>query len=207
MFGAVFLLGVILYVIYSIVKNTREDYQNRTEYRNKETNTYLAHDLIHRDLDSGKARFFYRENHDIYMRGDDIETVNISQRKRDDEYQALKKEHSPNRTTCYYSPSPQVHAYDTMLGNRYKDLQTGEILVVREFKRKGFYVGLKDQAVKRYTDCQRKFSGTNHEKRDVEEFQKEINEAKTQNYWKNKDATRVGCPSTNLNSLIDTWEN
>ena len=190
-------------IIISLVKNTIEDYQDRQISGDDKTNTYLAHDLVYRDLDTGKARFFYRENHDLIMRGEDIEPINISQIEREKEYEKLKNSPHQSRTTCYYAPVPKVARYGTMRGRRYKDLETRDIFVIRECNRKSFYVGLNDKKVKGYTDSQRKAYGNTNEKKDVINFQKEIDEALMSEYWKRNDATMIGCPGANINNYID----
>lgn len=207
MFGAVFLLGVVICSIIALVRNTKEDYHNRTDYRHDQSNTYLAHDMVYRDLDTGKARFLHKENGDLIMRGEDIEPVNLSQIERDKEYEKLKNKTNLSRTTCFFEPDPKVAKYGTMRGNRYKDLETGEIYVVRRFQRRSFYVGLADRKVKRYTDSQKRSSSNMDEEKDIVNFQKEIDEAKNDQFWKNTDYTMVGCPNSNINGLIDTWEN
>lgn len=206
MFGAIFIIIFVIFGIVTICKNVAEDYDGRKNYRNDFTNTYMGYDGVDRDLDTGKARFFYRENGDQIMRKEEsLETINVSQQKRDIEYEKAKKGYYPGRTTMYYAPSPKApYGSRIMNGARYKDIETGEIYVVREFNRQSFYVDLKGKVV-RYTDFQKKHTpDKEREFKEVAAFQKEIERAKKT--WGNADYTFVGAPSSNENQLIDIWE-
>lgn len=201
MFGAVFLLFIFIIGLIALTKNIKHDYENRIEYSDKKTNTYLAYDGIYRDLDTGKSRFFYRRNGDRYMRGEDIAERNLSQEEREAEYQQYKQSPTPGRTTCFYSNEP-LDISKEKRGRRYKDLETGVLYVVRRDKKgRTFYVDL-DNHVVRYTDSFRKKWNHDDEAEAIKEFQEAINNAISNEYWK-MDPTLIG----NLNyDERDYWD-
>lgn len=193
MFGALFLLFIFFAALITLIRNVRDDIEGRRDFKNSFTNTYIAYDGCYRDLDTGKYRSFSRRNGDIYMRGDGIQERNISQEKRNAEYQYYKDHPSPNRTTCFYENEPKQNEYNPMVkrGGRYKDLKTGEIYVIREDKTHVFYVDLNDKVI-RYTDFFRKGRDNSDEEEAVRKFQESIDKAKANKYWK-MDPTLAEC--------------
>lgn len=187
MFGAVFIFALIIYGIVQVAKNTKDDFEGRRLYKDEKSNTYLAYDGSRRDLDTGKQRFIYHQNGDRYMVGEDIETVNLSQKEREEKYEKVKLNHAPDQTVVFYEKEPLKA---TKRGVRYKDLKTGDIYVVREDKNaNSFYVTF-DNRVVRFADNERKYRkefgvyDEEEERELVTAFQEAINNAPKDTLWK-----------------------
>ena len=198
MFGVTFIFMIIICAFITLCKDVKCDLENRKQYSDIKTNTYLAYDGNFRDLDTGKYRTFHRDkNGDLHMEGEDICDVNISQRQREENY---KKGALPGRTTCFYSNEPALIHYGSHVkrGCRYKDYQTGELYVVRRDKKgHSFYVTFNNKVV-RYTDSYIKILNKYgcydkaKEKEAVENFQKRIDSVLNDDFWK-KDPTLIEC--------------
>lgn len=206
MFGAIFIFTLIICGIVYIISSAIENSENKKKYKDNISNTYMGYDGIYRDLDTDKPRFMYRQNGDRYMKGDDIGIVNISQLERDKEYEQAKNKSIDGKTVSFYSNEP-ANAYTCeriKKGVRYKDLENGEIYVVRQDRyRNRFFVTLNNRVV-RFTDMERKnkieFNNYDEQKEKelVREFQEEINKASNDPYW--KDPTVI-FQHTNVSSL------
>ena len=179
MFGIVVLICIIIYAFYSSIINDIDDNYGKRNYRDYSTNTYIDHDGVSRDLKTNKYRSITRDiNGDRHLWGTDIGDINLSQINRQKEYDKFKRSPVTGRTTVYWSPSP-VYKEDkaVLLGKRYKDLETGNILIVRTHKALDFYVDTKTLQVLRYTDSTtRMLKDSNRykkerEQEDIKEFQ------------------------------------
>ena len=217
MFGIIVFIILVIYVIRMFILNSTDYIKGRSEFRNDRFNTYIDHNGINRDLDTNQYRSITRDyNGDIYLKGKDIGNVNISQQDREKEYRQYKNalEHGLDigRTTTYWSPSPNFNPSKeiNVLGKRYKDLKSGEILVVRVHEYKNYYVTIDTMEVLRYTDFQRytmeQHNNYSKEKeiKDVEEFQKYINNRRS-------DLKFIGDPTKgigtfNVTNLGDYWK-
>ena len=217
MFGIIVFIILVIYVIRMFILNSTDDIKGRGEFRNDHFNTYIDHNGINRDLDTNQYRSITTDyNGDIYLKGKDIGNVNISQQDREKEYQQYKNalEHGLDigRTTTYWSPSPNFNPSKeiNVLGKRYKDLKSGEILVVRVHEYKNYYVTIDTMEVLRYTDFQRytmeQHNNYSKEKeiKDVKEFQKYINNRRS-------DLKFIGDPTKgigtfNVTNLGDYWK-
>lgn len=221
MFGAIFFIGIIIAVIIHNIRNFGADYSARLNTFSNDTNTFIDHNGAFRDIDTWEyKRISYDENGDKWVEDEKGNKLNISQKKRNEEYNKYLKmikngnDISVIRTATYYEPGPTKENYGTILGKRYKDLETGCIMIVRCFNNKFFYVDKDESKVLRYTDHQRKLlrkinnaikHDENIEKKDVEAFQKAIDKAIWDPNYKLGDPTRVGFHG-NINSLYDSWE-
>lgn len=117
------------------IKNSLEDNENRTKYRDNETNTYLDHNMTKRDLNTNHVMAYHKANNgDVLLK--DCETgryvKNISQDRTEKKYQeerakALRGE--SDRTHIRYGDDE--HRKDTFPGYRYKDFKTGKLYVER----------------------------------------------------------------------------
>lgn len=187
MFGAVFIFGLLIYAIIHFFHNVREDYDGRQRYYDPSSNTYLSYDGTRRNINNGAYRFIYHKNGDRYMEGDDVGVVNLSQQEREKEYERLKSNHDDDKTTMFYAKDSSE---DIIKGARYRDLNTGEIYVLRDDKEHNqFYVTLNNKVV-RFSDTEKrnkKLYGVYDEKKEmelIEKFQTEINRASQDPFWK-----------------------
>lgn len=217
MFGIIVFIILVIYVIRMFILNSTDDIKGRREFRNDHFNTYIDHNGINRDLDTNQYRSITKDyNGDIYLKGKDIGNVNISQQDREKEYQQYKNalEHGVDigRTTTYWSPSPNFNPSKeiNVLGKRYKDLKSGEILVVRVHEYKNYYVTIDTMEVLRYTDFQRytmeQHNNYSKEKeiKDVEEFQKYINNRRSDSKFIGDPTKGIG--TFNVTNLGDYWK-
>lgn len=217
MFGAIVLVIVIIYAVRMFFVNTADDIYGRINFKNDRFNTYIDHNGILRDLNSNKYRFISTDyKGDVHLEGKGIENVNISQQEREKEYirykHAMEQGLDIERTTVYWSPTPDydISREINILGKRYKDIETGKVLVVREHNYQNFYVTTDTMEVVRYTDSQRRtmklHNNYSEEKeiKDIAAFQKYINAQRINpNYI--GDPTR-GIGILNLNQLEDYWK-
>ena len=196
MFGIIVFIILVIYVIRMFILNSTDDIKGRREFRNDHFNTYIDHNGINRDLDTNQYRSITKDyNGDIYLKGKDIGNVNISQQDREKEYQQYKNalEHGLDigRTTTYWSPSPNFNPSKeiNILGKRYKDLKSGEILVVRVHEYKNYYVTIDTMEVLRYTDFQRYINNRRSDLKFIGDPTKGIGTFNVTNlgdYWKPK---------------------
>lgn len=196
MFGIIVLVCIIIYAIYSSIVNDIDDNYGKKHFYDPTTNTYINHNGVSKDLKTNKYRFIYRDSHnDRHIWGKEIGDINLSQFDRQKEYEHYQKNPVEDRTTVYWAPSPFYKEGKTiLLGKRYKDLETGNILIVRTHKALDFYIDIETLQVLRYTDSTtRMLKESNRYKRereqdDIKEFQLLIDKQR-------RDKSYVGDPT------------
>lgn len=117
------------------ISNFLEDSENRTKYRDNETNTYLDHNMTRRDLRTNHQMSVEKSNQgDIWLR--DCETGhyvrNLSDERAEQKYQIEKAKAArgeSDRTHIRYGDND--HRYDSIRGYRYKDFKTGKLYVAK----------------------------------------------------------------------------
>lgn len=117
------------------IKNSIEDSENRTKYRDNECNTYLDHNMTRRDLRTNHRMSVERSyKGDLWLK--DCETGhyvrNLSDERAEQQYQMEKAKAArgeSDRTHIKYGKNE--HYNDTIAGYRYKDFKTGKLYVVR----------------------------------------------------------------------------
>lgn len=117
------------------IKNSLEDSENRTKYRDDETNTYLDHNMTRRDLRTNHRMSVERSyKGDMWLR--DCETGhyvrNLSDERAEQKYQIEKAKAdrgASDRTHIRFGNND--HHCDSVRGYRYKDFKTGKMYVAR----------------------------------------------------------------------------
>lgn len=216
MFGVIFGLGIAVYLIYLSLANSYQDGQNKRKYKDISTNTYIDHDGVSRDLNTNRYRSITLDSHgDRHMWGKDIGDINLSQLDRKKEYEdykdRLKRGEDIGRTTVFWEHSPFYKmGAKNILGNRYKDIATGDIFVVREHKHKAYYVSISDLKAIRYTDSQREFYkeknkyDENTEIANIKDFQETIDKQRYDSSYIGDPTLGIGC--YNETQLHDSWK-
>ena len=119
----------------SNIKNTLKDNENKTLYRDNETNTYFDHNMNRRDLNTNHHMSVqHTSNGDIWLR--DSETGkyvrNLTDERAERKYQEEKAKAArgeSDRTHIRYGTDE--HIQDKFPGYRYKDFKTGKLYVAR----------------------------------------------------------------------------
>ena len=205
MFGALFFLYIFCSGLYSIFKNCKITFKNMNETYDPLSNTYISYKGTLVDMDTGEARFTcFDSNHDKWLHGKNIQSINLSQKQREIEYEKLKK-NPGQRTAIFFESEPIniVYGDGTKRGRRYKDLFNGDLYVVRLDKNgRAFYVRVKDNKVIRYTDryisylSERNSYNKEEEVVAIKAFQDKIDKAKEEPFWRRHDPTLIGDSQT-----------
>ena len=210
MFGIIVAIIIIIYLVYSSISNSIEDGKGKRLFKDESTNTYLDHNGVSRDLKTDKYRSITVDyNGDRHLWGKDIGDINLSRNKRIEEYEHYKRNPIKGRTTVYWEPSPIYKLGErNVLGKRYKDIETGDIYVVRSNNWKHYYVEINKLKVIRYTDSQKRMLEEHNnysrkkEHEDVATFQSLIERQRN-------DETFIGDPSNGIptysKTLEDNW--
>lgn len=120
----------------SSIKNTLEDNENKTLYRDDETNTYFDHRSVRRDLNTNhRMSIEHAFNGDIWLRDSDTGKYvrNLTNERAERKYLEEKAKTSrgeSDRTHIQYGTDE--HTKDIFPGYRYKDFETGELYVARK---------------------------------------------------------------------------
>lgn len=122
---------------YGSIKDKIEDERNKNLYYNKETNTYLDHNMTRRNVDNNhimEVETAY--NGDKWLR--DVNTgkyvSNLSQNRAEQKYleeRERARRGQSQRTHIKYGEDNHIN--DRIPGYRYKDFKTGELYIARKF--------------------------------------------------------------------------
>lgn len=202
MLGALFFIYLFCYGFYIFFKRLKETIRLMDQTYDAQSNTYMSYDGTLVDKGTGKIRFIHGDKHgDRWLIGPGIQPLNLSQQEREKEYLRLK-ENPGDKTVILYEREPENKTYGDGIkrGSRYKDLHTGDLYVERHLKRgDDFYVRISDDKVIRFTDRHKErllewgMYTKEGEIAAINEFQKEIDEAKKDKYFWNDDPTLIGC--------------
>lgn len=206
MFGVLFLIYMFYYITHKFIRDLKQTIRNMDKTYDNLSNTYISYNGSLIDRTTGKLRFIYYDSkHDKWLCGKGIQSINLSQKQREIEYEKLKN--SPGqRTAIFYEQEPSniIYGDGTKRGPRYKDLYTDDLYVVRlDENGHAFYVKVNDDKVIRYTDRYIKnLLEWNAYKKDdevnaIKEFQNKIDKAKTESFWKLHDPTLIGNSKVN----------
>lgn len=117
------------------IRNIMEDNDNKTRYRNSETNTYYDHNMNKRDLSNNHIMVTEKDcNGDVWLKDAQTGryTQNITANRVEKKYQEEKAKvlrGESDRTHIKYGDNE--HRKDEFPGIRYKDFKTGELYVER----------------------------------------------------------------------------
>lgn len=119
----------------SNISDTIKDNENRTIYRDNETNTYYDHNMNCRDLSTNHLMHTEKDvNGDVWLR--DLETgryvQNITAGRVEQKYQEEKTKALSGRSDrTHIRYGDNEHRKDEFPGIRYKDFKTGKLYVER----------------------------------------------------------------------------
>ena len=119
----------------SNIGDTIKDNENRTIYRDNETNTYYDHNMNRRDLSTNHLMHTEKDvNGDVWLR--DLETgryvQNITAGRVEQKYQEEKAKALSGRSDrTHIRYGDNEHRKDEFPGIRYKDFKTGKLYVER----------------------------------------------------------------------------
>ena len=131
----------LFYTMFSIgvkgvgaVNDKIEDKNNKIKYHDEETDTYLDHRMVRRNMNNNHRMRIEKKGSEIFLKDLDTNeyTKNLTADRNEKEYQRMREMAKNGRTErTHIRYGEDEHRNEIYPGYRYKDLKTGKVYFTR----------------------------------------------------------------------------